>query len=172
MCRSRYRSDHTGSCPPQTSWSRCSDDRTRLRRLSTRYRQLPCMSGCTPRRRADGWCRCPELPIPLQVAQMLKVAPLIARFASVTNYNRPDCVCRGRNAGWPAARASLPRISTITARAVARQSISPFRFDGRKPQQAVRQMSYYEPLFKGLNIEVVGPESQRKSARDCERLRA
>jgi hypothetical protein len=24
-------------------------------------------------------------------------------------------------------------------------------------------MSYYEPLFKGLKIEVVGPESQRKA---------
>ncbi len=89
----------------------------------------------------------------LQVAQMLKVAPSIARFASVTNYNRPDVSVED------ATQAGLQLVHLF--RAYQPSQLVPlldkvYRLSGlmaEPPQQAVRQMSYYEPLFKGLKID-------------------
>jgi hypothetical protein len=89
----------------------------------------------------------------LQVAQMLKVAPSIARFASVLNYNRPDVSVED------ATQAGLQLVHLF--RAYQPAQLVPlldkvYRLSGlmaEQPSQAVRQMSYYEPLFKGLKID-------------------
>ncbi len=88
----------------------------------------------------------------LQVAQMLKVAPSIAQFASVLNYNRPNVSVED------AVTAGLQLVHQFRAYQPT-QSIplldKAYRLSGlmtETPEQAVRQMSYYEPLFKGLKI--------------------
>jgi hypothetical protein len=85
--------------------------------------------------------------------QMQAIAPSIAGFASTINFNRPDVsVQDATEAGMQMAhlfRAYKPA-------ALEKLLDKVYRLSGlmvENPKQAVRQMTYYEPLFKGLKID-------------------
>jgi hypothetical protein len=89
----------------------------------------------------------------LSVAQMLKIAPNVAQFASLLHYNRPDVSVEA---------ATLSGLQLVHMfRAYQPEKLVPlldkvYRLSGlmgETPGQAVRQLSYYEPLFKGLKID-------------------
>lgn len=88
----------------------------------------------------------------MQVAKMLKIAPSVAQFASMVNYNRPDVSVEAATmAGMQLAhqfRAYQPAQLVPLLDKIYRLS----GLMGETPGQAVRQMSYYEPLFKSLKI--------------------
>lgn len=89
----------------------------------------------------------------LSTAQMRQVAPHVAEFASVLNFNRPDVSTE------EATRAGLQLVHLF--RAYQPAAVIPlldrvYRLSGMMaegPNQAVRQLSYYEPFFKGLGID-------------------
>ena len=89
----------------------------------------------------------------LTTAQMQAIAPLIAGFASTISFHRPDISVDD------ATKAGLQLAHLF--RAYTPQALDPlmdqvYRLSGlmaESPGQAVRQMSYFVPLFKGLNID-------------------
>lgn len=89
----------------------------------------------------------------LSTAQMQAIAPRIAGFASTVNFNRPDISVED------ATKAGLQLIHLF--RAYHPSQMNPlfdqvYRLSGLMSEglpQAVRQMTYYEPLFKGLKID-------------------
>ncbi len=110
--------------------------------------------GVSPNEAAQSWLDVSRLTAgQLTVAQMKKVAPQVLDFASLINYNRPDVSVD------EATKAGLQLVHLFRAYTPAK--ISPlldqvYRLSGlmaETPSQAVRQMSYYEPLFKGLKID-------------------
>ncbi len=88
----------------------------------------------------------------LSTAQMQAIAPMVAGFASTINFNRPDVSVEA------ATQADI-QLSHLF-RAYSPEALKPlqdkvYRLSGlmvETPAQAVRQMSYFEPLFKGLKI--------------------
>lgn len=88
----------------------------------------------------------------LSTAQMQAIAPRIAGFASTVNFNRPDISVD------EATKAGLQLIHLFRAYHPAQMTPlfdQVYRLSGLMAEglpQAVRQMTYYEPLFKGLGI--------------------
>jgi hypothetical protein len=88
----------------------------------------------------------------LSTAQMQAIAPKIAGFASTVNFNRPDISVDD------ATKSGLQLIHLFRAYHPAQMNPlfdQVYRLSGLMAEglpQAVRQMTYYEPLFKGLKI--------------------
>lgn len=89
----------------------------------------------------------------LSTAQMQAIAPQIAGFASTVNFNRPDISVE------EATKSGLQLIHLFRAYHPAQMNPlfdQVYRLSGLMAEglpQAVRQMTYYEPLFKGLGID-------------------
>lgn len=87
------------------------------------------------------------------VDQMMKIAPTVAGFASSVHFNRPDVgVDQATKTGIATAhlfRAYTPEKLTSLLDKVYRLS----GLMSESPDQALRQMSYYVPMFKALGID-------------------
>lgn len=110
--------------------------------------------GVSPNEAVQSWLDVSRLTAgQLSIAQMKKVAPQVLDFASVLHFNRPDVSVD------EATKAGLQLVHLF--RAYTPKAMFPlldqsYRLSGlmvETPAQAVRQMSYYEPLFKGLKID-------------------
>jgi hypothetical protein len=86
------------------------------------------------------------------VNKMIKVAPVVADYASMVHFNRPEIsVERAAQTGLQTAhlfRAYDPAALTKLLDSVYR--LSGMMSEG--PEEALRQMSYYVPMFKALGI--------------------
>jgi hypothetical protein len=88
----------------------------------------------------------------LTTAQMQQIAPAVAGFASTINFNRPDVSVEA------ATQAGIQLSHLFRAydpASLEKLLDKVYRLSGlmvETPGQAVRQMTYYEPLFKGLKI--------------------
>jgi TP901 family phage tail tape measure protein len=89
----------------------------------------------------------------MTIAQMRSIAPFVADFASMVHFNRPDIDVN---------QAAMVGLSTSHLfRAYTEGALRPlldkvYRLSGlmaETPDQALRQMSYYEPMFKGLGVD-------------------
>jgi hypothetical protein len=110
--------------------------------------------GVSPVEAAQAWLDVSRLTAgQLSVKQMQQVAPRVLDFASMLHFNRPDVSVD------EATKAGLQLVHLF--RAYQPKQMLPlldqvYRLSGlmaETPSQAVRQMSYYEPLFKGLKID-------------------
>ena len=110
--------------------------------------------GVSPNEAARSWLDISRLTAgQLSVAQMRQIAPSILGFSSMIHYNRPDVSVD------EATQAGLQLVHLFRAyqpRQMVPLLDQAYRLSGlmaETPSQAVRQMSYYEPLFKGLKID-------------------
>jgi hypothetical protein len=110
--------------------------------------------GVSPVEAAQSWLDVSRLTAgQLSLKQMQQVAPRVLDFASMLHFNRPDVSVD------EATKAGLQLVHLF--RAYQPKQMLPlldqvYRLSGlmaETPSQAVRQMSYYEPLFKGLKID-------------------
>ena len=89
----------------------------------------------------------------MDIRKMMQIAPAFANVASVLNFNRPDVsVEEGEMAALRLVhmfRAYQPQQAIPLLDKMYRLS----GLMGESPKRAVTQLSYYEPLFKGLGID-------------------
>ena len=84
--------------------------------------------------------------------RMIQVAPMVAKYASLVHFNRPDIGVE------EAAKTGIQTAHLF--RAYTPEALKPlldktYRLSGlmaEKPDAALRQMSYYEPLFKAAHV--------------------
>ena len=86
-------------------------------------------------------------------SKMMAIAPEVAQYASLVHFNRPDISVDD------AARVGIQ--TSHLFRAYTSDTLNPlldkvYRLSGmmaEKPDQALKQMSYYVPLFKALHVD-------------------